>query len=86
MKGIKYLTQIFCIKHIFFNPIFIKLFFLHIATAMPVAGKFYASHDQIKAESKEQADKVEDYTKNVSQTRSKGPHSKYPSAATENQV
>ncbi|XP_034825935.1 cilia- and flagella-associated protein 144-like [Maniola hyperantus] len=53
--------------------------------SIPVAGKFYAAHDQLKAESKEQTEKVENYTENVAQTRSKGPHSKYRWAATENQ-
>ncbi|XP_038218652.1 protein FAM183A-like [Zerene cesonia] len=54
--------------------------------SIPVATKFYAAHDQLKSESKEQTEKVDNYHHNVAQTRSKGPHSKYPSPATENQV
>ncbi|XP_046973578.1 protein FAM183A-like [Vanessa cardui] len=54
--------------------------------SIPVTGKFYAAHDQLKAESKEQTEKVDNYHHNVAQTRAKGPHSKYPSPATENQV
>ncbi|KAG6457827.1 hypothetical protein O3G_MSEX010499 [Manduca sexta] len=54
--------------------------------SIPVTGKFYAAHDQLKAESQEQTKKVDDYHHNVAQTRAKGPRSKYPSAATENQV
>ncbi|XP_059055946.1 cilia- and flagella-associated protein 144 [Achroia grisella] len=54
--------------------------------SIPVTGKFYAAHDQLKAESREQTEKVDNYHRNVAQTRAKGPHSKYPSPATENQV
>nr|XP_021203090.1 protein FAM183A-like [Bombyx mori] len=53
--------------------------------SIPVTGKFYAAHDQLKAESEEQTKKVDDYYHNVAQTRAKGPQSKYPSPATENQ-
>ncbi|XP_026750649.1 protein FAM183A [Galleria mellonella] len=54
--------------------------------SIPVTGKFYAAHDQLKSESREQTEKVDNYHQNVAQTRAKGPHSKYPSPATENQV
>ncbi|KAJ8710758.1 hypothetical protein PYW08_009273 [Mythimna loreyi] len=54
--------------------------------SIPVTGKFYASHDQLKAESREETKKVDDYHENVAQTRAKGPRSKYTSPATENQV
>ncbi|CAK1543552.1 unnamed protein product [Leptosia nina] len=54
--------------------------------SIPVATKFYAAHDQLKAESKEQTEKVDNYHHNVAQTRAKGPASKYPAPATENQV
>ncbi|CAH0597004.1 unnamed protein product [Chrysodeixis includens] len=53
--------------------------------SIPVAGKFYAAHDQLTAESEEHTQVVDDYTNNVAQTRAKGPHSKYTSPATENQ-
>lgn len=55
-------------------------------TAIPVATKFYAAHDQVKAETREQAAKVDNYAHNVAQTRAKGPHSKYASPGTENMV
>ncbi|CAF4858954.1 unnamed protein product [Pieris macdunnoughi] len=54
--------------------------------SIPVTTKFYAAHDQIKAESKEYTDKVNNYHHNVAQTRSKGPRSKYPAPATTSQV
>ncbi|XP_072948289.1 uncharacterized protein [Epargyreus clarus] len=54
--------------------------------SIPVTGKFYAAHDQLKAESKEQTEKVDNYHHNVAQTRAKGPRSKYPTPATENQI
>ncbi|CAG5055155.1 unnamed protein product [Parnassius apollo] len=52
----------------------------------PVTGKFYAAHDQLKAETDEETRKVDNYHVNVSISRAKGPHSKYPSPATENQM
>ncbi|XP_075985414.1 cilia- and flagella-associated protein 144 [Anticarsia gemmatalis] len=54
--------------------------------SIPVTTKFYAAHDQLKAESAEQEKKVDDYAENVAQTRAKGPASKYPTPATENMV
>lgn len=51
-----------------------------------MATKFYAAHDQVKAETREQAAKVDNYAHNVAQTRAKGPHSKYASPGTENMV
>ncbi|XP_022818567.1 protein FAM183A-like [Spodoptera litura] len=53
--------------------------------SIPITGKFYAAHDQHKAESEEHAKKVEDYHINVAQARAKGPRSKYSAPATENQ-
>ncbi|KAH9637393.1 hypothetical protein HF086_012006 [Spodoptera exigua] len=61
-------------------------YFVAAANAIPVTGKFYAAHDQLKAESVEETKKVEDYHSNVAQTRAKGPHSKYDAPATENQA
>lgn len=66
----------------FTNKIFIYTIFL----AIPVTGKFYAAHDQLKAESEEETRKVDNYHHNVTQSRAMGPHSKYPNPATENQV
>ncbi|CAH4023775.1 unnamed protein product [Pieris brassicae] len=54
--------------------------------SIPVTTKFYAAHDQLKAESKEYTEKVNNYHHNVAQTRAKGPRSKYPAPATANQV
>ncbi|CAH2057178.1 unnamed protein product, partial [Iphiclides podalirius] len=53
--------------------------------SIPVTGKAYAAHDALK-ESVEQAQKVENYTDKVSQTRAQGPRSKYPEPATSNQT
>ncbi|CAH2057176.1 unnamed protein product, partial [Iphiclides podalirius] len=52
----------------------------------PVAGKFYAAHDQLKTQSPEELRKVEDYFNNVTKSRAKGPRSKYPSPVTDNQT
>ncbi|KAJ8710118.1 hypothetical protein PYW07_009484 [Mythimna separata] len=54
--------------------------------AIPVTAKFYASHDQLKAETREETKMVDDYRENVAQTRAKGPLSKYTSPVTENQA
>ncbi|KAI5638380.1 hypothetical protein NE865_09014 [Phthorimaea operculella] len=52
--------------------------------SVPVTGKFYASHDQIMEERDEKA-KIDEYHENVASMRAKGPHTKYPAPATENQ-
>ncbi|XP_041972198.1 protein FAM183A-like [Aricia agestis] len=54
--------------------------------AIPVAGKIAAAHDQLKTESQQEADKVEEYFHNVAQTRAEGPKTKFPEPATENQI
>ncbi|KOB51890.1 Carbon catabolite repressor [Operophtera brumata] len=54
--------------------------------SVPVTAKFYAAHDQFKSGSQEEMKKIDDYHHNVSQSRVNGPHSKYPSSATENMV
>ncbi|XP_049880323.1 protein FAM183A-like [Pectinophora gossypiella] len=53
--------------------------------SIPVTGKFYAAHDMVMSESPEETAKVAAYHQNVAQTRAKGPRSKYPAPATENQ-
>ncbi|VVD00204.1 unnamed protein product [Leptidea sinapis] len=54
--------------------------------SIPVGTKFYAAHDQMTNESREQTLMVDSYSEKVSQARAKGPRSKYPSPCTDNQI
>ncbi|XP_013178771.1 PREDICTED: uncharacterized protein LOC106125870 [Papilio xuthus] len=54
--------------------------------AIPLASKFYASHDLVKVkESNVETQKVEEYADRIAGLKTRGPRNKYPAPVTSNQ-